>query len=406
MATSRMRAGLLALVLLAWGTAGAGGDAGMDWVRRHAKPMSAGSAAELSDAQLKAFGDAVGDARVVALGEQTHGGREEFELKLRLLRYLHEQRGFDLLLLESGIFDMAQLKQAMAKGQKLDDLAPGNVFYMYANSDAGRQLMRYVDQRQSGPRPLHLAGIDSQLSGGLSQRELLPQLKAAGGGDEADWPLFERLADSLFKLERRAPSAVEQQRFEALASRLGGRLCTPAAGQGLLCRSLVGLQAQAATLWRNDYQRDHAMADNVLWHLQQNPGRKAVVWAHIFHVARGIKQDATHRFAGDVLGEKLGRDYYVLHLSALQGSYLEFGSGQAQAFAPALPRSLEAALGAQRASFAFLNAPRPLPKGLAGLPVRSVDFGYGPPVGRASGLGKHWDGVFYVREMRPVTMER
>jgi len=395
------------LMLLAAQATQAAGDEAMDWVRTHAQAMPARMAAELSDVQLQAFGDAVGPSRVVALGEQTHGGREEFELRLRLLRYLHERKGFDVLLLESGVFDVALLQQAMQRGDRLDALAPGNVFYMYSKSDAGRGLLRYLDERQAGPRPLLMSGIDSQLSGGLSQRELLPRLKTWLLKEDADWPLFERLAAALFALDRRAPPAAELQRFDALTAKLRTRLCDASAGDGLLCRSLAGLQAQAATLWRGDYQRDHAMADNVLWQLEKlYPGRKAVIWGHIIHLGRGVKMDEQHRFAGDILGEKLGRDYYVLNTTALQGSFLEFASGQVNPVPPAYPRSLEAALAQHPADFIFLNAPRPMQAGVAGLPARSMEFGYGLPTGSASGLGRHWDGVFYIREMRPVTMER
>lgn len=397
----------ICLLLLAVQNVRAAGDQTMDWVRSQAAAMPARTAADISDAQLQAFGDAVGPARVVALGEQTHGGREEFELRLRLLRYLHEKKGFDVLLLESGVFDVALLQQAMQRGEKLDALAPGNVFYMYSKSDAGRGLLRYLDERQASPRPLRLSGIDSQLSGGLSQRELLPRLRSWAPRDEADWPLFERLAAALFALDRRAPPAAELQRFDALAARLRAKLCDAGAGDGLLCRSLTSLQAQAATLWRGDYQRDHAMAENMLWQLEQlYPGKKVVVWGHIIHLARGVKMDEQHRFAGDILGEKLGRDYYVLNTTTLQGSFLEFASGQVQPVPPAYPRSLESALAQHAADFVFLNAPRPMRPDLAGLPARAMEFGYGLPTGAASGLGRHWDGVFYIREMRPVTMER
>lgn len=405
----KRRSWLLAVSLLAAGAATAADEA-MDWVRGHAVAMPATAATELSDAQLQAFGDAVGGARVVALGEQTHGGREEFELRLRLLRYLHEKKGFDLLLLESGVFDVALLQQAMQRGEQLDALAPGKVFYMYSKSDAGRALLRYLDAQQAGPRPLLLAGIDSQLSGELSQRELLPRLRARldEPQDAADWALFERLAVALFALDRRAPPAAEQQRVEALLARLRTMLCINGESSGdaaLLCRSVASLQAQTATLWRGDYQRDHAMADNMLWQLERlHPGKKAVVWGHIAHLARGIKRDARHRYAGDILGEKLGRDYYVLNTTALQGSFLEFASGQVHAIPPAYPRSLETALSENPAGFAFVHAPaRP---DLSGLPARSMEFGYSLPTGAASGLGPLWDGVFYIREMRPVAMER
>ncbi len=378
------------------------GDLAMDQVRAQMKPMAGRTAAELSDEDLQAFGDAVGRARVVALGEQTHGGRQEFELKTRLLRYLHEKKGFDVLLLESGVFDVAVLQEKMKRGEKLDALAPGNVFYMYANSDAGRGLMRYLDEQQAGPRPLLLSGIDSQLSGGYSRVELLPRLRERLSGDAVDWALFARLADQLMQMKREAPPFAEQRIFDGVAKRLRQTLCAPK-GDELLCRSLAGLQAQAANFWRGDYQRDHEMANNVLWQLDKlYPGRKAVIWAHTIHVARGVMFDEQHRFAGAVLGEKLGRDYYVLNLTALQGSFMEFASGQLQEIPPANPRSLESAFASSPAAFGFFNAAQPLKAGLA---ERRMEFNYSMPSAR-TGLGYQWDGVFYIRDMDPVKMTR
>jgi erythromycin esterase-like protein len=54
---------------------------------------------ELGD--LAAFGRAVGDARIVALGEASHGTREFFQMKHRLLEYLVREKGFTVLAIEA-----------------------------------------------------------------------------------------------------------------------------------------------------------------------------------------------------------------------------------------------------------------------------------------------------------------
>ena len=48
---------------------------------------------------------AIGDARVVAIGESAHYNREFYELRHRLLRYLVERHGFSAYAMETGFVE-------------------------------------------------------------------------------------------------------------------------------------------------------------------------------------------------------------------------------------------------------------------------------------------------------------
>ncbi|HET6263158.1 MAG TPA: erythromycin esterase family protein, partial [Chloroflexia bacterium] len=71
------------------------------WLREHAVPLRT---AEPSDdySDLLPLKELIGDARIVALGEATHGSREFFTMKHRILRFLVQEMGFTVLAFEDG----------------------------------------------------------------------------------------------------------------------------------------------------------------------------------------------------------------------------------------------------------------------------------------------------------------
>ena len=245
------------------------------WLTEHAAPVTAEGA---DDVRFAKFGQAIAGRRIVALGEQSHGDGTVFKLKADLVRYLHEQQGFDALLLESGLFDVSEIWHAAATGGSVDELAPGSIFFMYARSSEAREALHYVDQSARTAHPLLLAGIDSSQTGVLSQRRLTETLRRflldrhSPLAEDPKWDAYARAVDRLTKLEKRAPPA-ERAAFFAFTQRLDDELCAP--GQpdrfdfpespSFWCRITRGLRAQASDYWTGTNLRDTEMAANVEW---------------------------------------------------------------------------------------------------------------------------------------------
>jgi hypothetical protein len=74
------------------------------WVQgQHVPIRSLVAAGDFSD--LAPLADFVGNRRIVLLGESGHGVAEFNHLKVRLVKYLHEELGFDVVAFESSFYE-------------------------------------------------------------------------------------------------------------------------------------------------------------------------------------------------------------------------------------------------------------------------------------------------------------
>ena len=70
------------------------------WLEANVQPF-AGAHLSLPHGDIEFLREIVGDARIVSLGEGTHGTRDFFEMKARILRFLVEEMGFNTFAIEA-----------------------------------------------------------------------------------------------------------------------------------------------------------------------------------------------------------------------------------------------------------------------------------------------------------------
>jgi erythromycin esterase len=321
-------------------------------LRRRAVPLTTAEAGNPYQ-DLVAFGKAVGDARVVALGEATHGTREIFQMKHRLLEYLVREKGFTVFAIEANWPESIAADRYIKTGEGDPRKAlAGMYFWTWQTEEvlAMVEWMRAYNQA-AGSRPLvSFTSFDMQTYTVALER-VSDYIKKYGPTDasavEASYKALRVLAAGTERNDPRFTDALVQAlsvvkllllRWQALTRASGEAAFREALQAARIVSQAIRLKSPGAGA---DY-RDQMMAANVEW-LANEAFRKEkiVLWAHNGHVT--VDRSVSGRPMGNWLREALGDRLYVLgfaiHKGDVRAMALENGrmSGLTNSPVPAAP---------------------------------------------------------------------
>ncbi|MFD3942120.1 erythromycin esterase family protein [Streptomyces sp. NPDC058579] len=291
---------------------------------------------------LRALSTMVGEAKVVGLGEATHGSHEFFAMKERVFRHLVEKRGFTTFALE----------MSWSAGLRIDEYlqgGPGDPRGIARETLAGSPWersefvsligwMRAYNDRHPDHR-VHFMGDDlgaPKLGDHVFERvlssvrttrpEALPRLTELYAGLRPFDDIFGYLRKPVAEREENAARAQEALDLIAEDQEGGGdaHAWTVQHARNIaqtFAFATVDL-ADPASVTAAERLRDQAMADNVLWWHRQT-GHKMLLSAHNGHVGYlSTHPDMYPRTQGAVLRDSLGRDYAAIGFSFAGGSFL------------------------------------------------------------------------------------
>ncbi|PSQ22626.1 succinoglycan biosynthesis [Halobacteriales archaeon QS_9_67_17] len=300
-------------------------------------------------ADLDPIGDALTDARIIGLGEATHGTREFFRLKHRLVRYLVEEQGLRLFTMEANLPEAMALDTYIVHGEGDPHEALAGTHFWTWRTEAVLALVEWLREFNAG-RPLddrvRFYGIDAQYTAGAInyldefltdadpslRDELRVDLAAADDeGNTNDQYMSDHDPEATERLLNRLGTVFEERR-EAFAAAMSERETMMArrclrvveqARQRRVARETDGIQDSMIV-------RDEAMAENLSWILNREGTDTAVLWAHDAHVCRTANFSATADRApslGSHLADRYGDEYFALGFDFLRGSFRAIGVG-------------------------------------------------------------------------------
>jgi erythromycin esterase len=317
-------------------------DAELRWLGEHSRPLRdvrPPSSVSGDDSDLDIFRRIVGDARVVALGESTHGTREFFLAKHRLLEYLVRRLGFRVFAIEANQIAVQATNRYVLGGPGTAREAIRPMFAVW-NTEEMQALVEWMRSYNAAhaDRPIRFVGYDMQdqrrpadtLRAFLERRDpsLVASLDELIGEyrSQRSWST-PQIADTTRSRWRKNADRL----WETINAKRGVWLAASSshadsmsAEWAVQCANLVR-QAALGNETLNVPDRDSLMAANLGWVLDVvAPGERAVVWAHDVHVSAG--GDAKLSFYnGATMGAQLrrmfGDAYRSFSLLTYEGAY-------------------------------------------------------------------------------------
>jgi erythromycin esterase len=301
----------------------------------------------------------IGDARIVALGEASHGTAEFFQMKHRLLEYLVERKGFTVFAIE-GNWPEAQVADRFVKTGEGDAATALAAMYFWTwQTEEVAALLRWMRHYNAtrGERPvLSFSGFDMQYPNVAANRVL----DVLDRTSSADRDAVRALYDGMDKLDKPG-SEIAAPEYARLARGAGRTLdLIEARRETLVMASTLEqyrelhqaarVARQALEMRAGILERDRAMAENVRWLVEEGfPGQKIVLWAHNRHVGTNFR--SSEKSLGDHLRDCYGYEMVVIgfatHHGGLRAIRMKEGKFQrggpvATPLAPASAVSVEA----------------------------------------------------------------
>ncbi|HJV48824.1 MAG TPA: erythromycin esterase family protein [Geothrix sp.] len=302
------------------------------WIKRNAIPLKGAEAGKgFADMQpLKAL---VGDATVVALGEATHGTREFFQLKHRMLEFLATQMGFTVFAIEANLPEAFAVNDYVLTGKGDPAKALAGLYFWTWNTEEVLDMIRWMRTYNEDPahtKKLRFYGVDMQ-----TETVAYAQAKTwLDGVDTTEAGKLLEIKQSLAKLPSRSSGKPTEetlkawgsaaQALEAMITRLEARTFP---GEDFdRQRQNLRVFAQFNTMQADPSGgyavRDASMAANLRWIQAREQGAKIVLWAHNGHITfHPIPSTGGINTMGWHLRQGLGKAYLPIGFAFREGAF-------------------------------------------------------------------------------------
>ncbi|UHA75921.1 erythromycin esterase family protein [Paenibacillus sp. 481] len=325
------------------------------------------------------------DKRIVYLGESSHGAAEFNSAKTRLIQFLHQEMGFNVVAFETSLGKAASA-YGNAKSAPSVKTMKDSIFSIWWSQET-LPLFDYIKETQKSNTPLQLAGFDMQPTGTIFNSAWIGNDKLEKSFNDAELELEEwnyssdlegyrkakpRLTALYKQIKQMVPERAEALRKQYPDNPHIVKLTERALDNRLqVVNGYLELGAQTNAVYegksydfmsivKSTEYRDRMMADNLVWlatHVY--PNEKIIVWAHNGHISKAFSKERAARMPMRYMGELMQQTKFK-DLGYVIGLFMGGGKNADTAkelidVLPPMPHSIEEVMKGAGHPYSFID---------------------------------------------------
>lgn len=245
----------------------------------------------------------IGDAQIVLLGEPDHFHGNIFTAKIEVMKMLHEKMGFNIIVFESGFYDLNKAHEAIQKGENKKWAYTNSIFQVWHTQAEFHPFMDYVVKNYD---TIKVMGMDNQISSHNSASQFEKDFRPYFSTEKEynDW--FHYMA---YITNFEFPKNLDLNTFLEKNKQLVEKIIASSSPQKKdLVQTLYCISESAKDYYYNNpgqksreefkakdsNTRDRLMAENTLYLMEKYPNDKMIVWGatgHLMNSLRGVSEE-------------------------------------------------------------------------------------------------------------------
>lgn len=276
----------------------------------------------------------IGNARIVSLGEGTHGTSEFFKMKHRITKFLAEKMGFTVFAIEANMPEARKVNEYVLTGKGDPKEALAGLYFWTWNTQEVLDMIEWMRQfNASGKGRIEFWGFDMQFPQVAMENVSSFIEKVEPAYLDSLTQIFTKIKeyDSELKKTQSRSGILFEPVYNLSLQVLNHLLKRKSDYLKILEPTIVDFAFQDAKLILQSYEtflqgkasRDESMAANVDWILAHTPpNTKIVLWAHNGHVSKNL---SAYKSMGSFLANRYTKDMVVFGFAFHEGNYTAVG---------------------------------------------------------------------------------